>query len=173
VTLTRVQTGVGELLLQAVCSPEVGDLRLGCAYALRGGQTSTVQLSGGSRFGPPDGRRPVIGARHAQYEIIGVDLRWCREVERLAVYAFSQSRVPLPWAGTLAVSTFGGAVIDLPIELGRSSRVAMLLTLYNVDGEFVLRREMQPFDTSVRAACLAYGYERITWVDDWTPMGLG
>ena len=170
VTLTRVQTGVGKLTITAACSPEVGDLRLGCAYQLRGRQTSTVQLTAGNRFGPPDGRRPVILAGREQYENITVDLRWCQDVERLAVYAFSESHRPLPWAGTLVVSTFGGAVIELPIELSQSSAVAMLLSVYNVRGEFVLRREMTPFETSVRAACRAFGYEGIAWLDDWTPI---
>ncbi|MDX6205245.1 MAG: hypothetical protein QOF39_1302, partial [Frankiales bacterium] len=34
VTLTRVQSGVGSLVIEAACSPAVGDLRLGAAYEL-------------------------------------------------------------------------------------------------------------------------------------------
>ena len=46
VTLNRVQSGVGALTFEAVASAEVGDLRLGCAYQLRSGLSSTVQQKG-------------------------------------------------------------------------------------------------------------------------------
>jgi uncharacterized protein involved in tellurium resistance len=170
VTLTRLQTGIGTLTIEAVCSEQVGDLRLGCAYQLRSGHTSTVQLADGSRFGPRDTRRPVIVASREQYERISLDLRQCAELERLGVYAFSASRTQLQWGGTLVVSTFGGARIDIPLEFPTTGAVAVLMSLYQVRGEFVLRSELEPFDGSVRDACRAYGYDRITWLDDRTPV---
>ena len=63
VSLTRVQSGVGALTFEAVVGAEVGDLRLGCAYQLRNGRTSTVQHAAGRRFAPPgETRRPVVMA---------------------------------------------------------------------------------------------------------------
>lgn len=170
VVLDRLQTGIGKLRIEAAVSPQVGDLRLGCAYQLRGGATSTVQRTGGNRFAPSDGKRPVLQAQLEQYETIAVDLRRSQELERLAIYAYSESRAPLAWAGTLVVRTFGGAAIELPLEMSEHTPVAVLMTVYNVDHQLVLRHEMEPFGTSVRAACLAYGYDRITWLDDWTPI---
>jgi uncharacterized protein involved in tellurium resistance len=168
VTLTRVQSGLGALRFEAAWSAEVGDLRLGCAYQLRSGRSSTVQLTGGSRLAPPKSRRPVIVASHDRYEQLAVDLRQCRELARLIVYAFSESRADLRWGGTLITTTFGGARIELPLDTLQGGDVAVLMSMYNVHGEFVLRAEMQTLYGGVREAARAYGYERITWLDDRT-----
>jgi uncharacterized protein involved in tellurium resistance len=169
VTLTRVQSGVGQLGIDAVCSADLGDLRLGAAYQLRGGISSTVQYVGGNRFAPSS-RRPVIVAGRDEYEHLRFDLRQSREFERLAVYAFSESRTELTWGGTLVVTTFGGSRIELPLETLHVGRVAVLMSIYNVDGEFVIRAEMETITGDVREAARAYGYDRITWRDDRTPV---
>lgn len=169
VTLTRVQSGVGLLDIEAVCSSELGDLRLGAAYELGDGSTSTVQYSGGNRFAPSS-RRPVIVAGRDDYEHLRIDLRQSRALTRLAVYAFSESRAELTWGGTLVVTTAGGARIELPLETLYAGRVAVLMSIYNLDGEFVIRAEMETIAGDVREAARAYGYDRITWRDDRTPV---
>ncbi len=170
VTLTRVQSGIGQLQLEAVCSAEIGDLRLGAAYQLRGGVASTVQYVGGNRYAPSS-RRPVIVAGRDDYEYLRIDLRQSRELERLAVYAFSESRTELAWGGTLVVTTFGGARVEVPLEVLYPGRVAVLVSVYNLDGEFVIRAEMETIhDGDVREAARAYGYDRITWRDDRSPV---
>jgi uncharacterized protein involved in tellurium resistance len=169
VTLTRVQSGIGQLGIEAVCSADVGDLRLGAAYQLRGGPTSTVQYTGGNRFATSS-RRPVIVAGREEYEHLRVDLRQVRELERLAVYAFSESRAELRWGGTLVVTTFGGARIELPLETLYAGKVAVLTSIYNLDGELVIRAEMETITGDVREAARAYGYDRITWRDDRSPV---
>jgi uncharacterized protein involved in tellurium resistance len=170
VTLTRLQSAIGALTVEAACSAEVGDLRLGCAFALRSGATSTVQLSGGNRFGPRDAVRPLLVAGRDQFERIGIDLRQSQDLERLAVYAFSESRTALHWGGTLLVSTGGVVKIEVPLDLEPDGGVAVLLSIYNVRGEFVVRSESERFDGSIRDACRAYGYDRIAWLDDSTPL---
>ncbi|MGH8961840.1 MAG: hypothetical protein ACRDWT_11735 [Jatrophihabitantaceae bacterium] len=170
VTLTRLQSAIGTLRVEGACSDEVGDLRIGCAYQLRSGESSTVQLTGGNRLAPAGSRRPVIIASHEQFGLISVDLRQSVALERMAIYAFSETRAPLRWGGTLIAETFGGARIELPLESLRGGDVAMLMSLYNVRGEFVLRAEMQSLNGGVREACRAYGYDRITWLDDRTPV---
>jgi uncharacterized protein involved in tellurium resistance len=171
VTLTRVQSGIGQLEIEAVCSPAVGDLRLGAAYQLADGTTSTVQYTDGNRFAPSS-RDPVIVAGRDEYEHLRVDLRHARDLERMAVYAFSESRTELTWGGTLVVTTFGGARIELPLESLHPGRVAVLLSIYNLDGEFVIRAEMETIhDGDVREAARAYGYDRITWRDERSPAG--
>lgn len=170
VTLTRLQSAIGTLRFQAAVSDEVGDLRIGCAYQLRSGASSTVQLTGGNRQAPPGSRRPLILAARDQFAHILVDLRQSLDLERLAIYAFSESRRPLTWGGTLLVETFGRARVELPLEPLQGGDVALLMSLYNVRGEFVLRAEMQALNGGVREACRAYGYDRITWLDDRTPV---
>jgi uncharacterized protein involved in tellurium resistance len=164
-----VQSGIGQLEIETACSPEVGDLRLGAAYQLRSGPTSTVQLAGGNRFAPSS-RRPVIVANREEYDRIGVDLRQAPDIERIAVYAFSESRADLTWGGTLVLSTFGGARIELPLETLYAGKIAMLMSIYNLGGELVIRAEMETIVGDVREAARAYGYDRITWRDDRTPV---
>lgn len=170
VTLTRVQSGIGQLRIEAVCSPEVGDLRLGAVYQLRDGASSTVQHAGGSRFAPSFVRPMIVAGRDDEYEVLRIDLRQAGLLERLAVYAFSESRAELTWGGTLVITTYGRARIELPLETLHRGRVAVLASIYNVDGEFVLRAEMETiYDGDVREAARAYGYDRITWRDDRSP----
>jgi uncharacterized protein involved in tellurium resistance len=169
VTLTRVQSGIGQLAIEAVCSPDTGDLRLGAAYQLRDGTSSTVQYTGGSRFAPSSGR-PVIVAGRDAYEHLRVDLRQARALERMSVYAFSEARTELTWGGTLVLTTFGAARIELPLELLHAGRIAVVLSIYNLDGEFVVRAEMETIAGDVREAARAYGYDRITWRDERSPV---
>jgi uncharacterized protein involved in tellurium resistance len=169
VTLTRVQSGIGQLEIEAICSPDVGDLRLGAAYQLRSGPTSTVQLAGGNRFAPSS-RRPVIVAGRDEYEHLRFDLRQVQDLERVAVYAYSESRADLSWGGTLVITTFGGARIELSLETLFAGKVAVLASIYNLDGELVIRAEMETITGDVREAARAYGYDRITWRDDRSPV---
>jgi uncharacterized protein involved in tellurium resistance len=170
VTLTRVQSGIGTLTIEAVCGSEVGDLRLGAAYQLAGGVATTVQMTQGERFAPPHSRRPVIVSGRERFEQLRIDLRQARELRRLVVYAFSETRSPLTWGGTLIVTTFGGGRLEVPMESLQGGTVAVLLSLYNVRGEFVLRAEMQALNGDVREAARAYGYDEIAWMDDRTPI---
>jgi hypothetical protein len=169
-TLTRTQTGIGTLTFEAAVSPEIGDLRLGAAYQLRSGLSSTLQFTGGNRLAPPRSRRPVLVGAHERYERISVDLRQSPDIERLAIYAFSESRAQLKWGGTLIVTTFGGAKIEVPLEQLPPGEVAVLMSLYNVNGEFVLRAELETVAGSIREAARAYGYDQISWLDDRTPV---
>ncbi|SHF53025.1 Uncharacterized protein involved in tellurium resistance [Jatrophihabitans endophyticus] len=169
VTLTRVQSGVGSLDIEAVCSAEVGDLRLGAAYQLRSGGSGVVQHADGSRFGPSS-RRPVLVGSREEYERLGIDLRQTRDLERLAVYAYSQSRAELRWGGTLVLTLFGGSRLEVPLERLYAGRIAMLTTIYNMDGELVVRAELETIDGDVREAARAYGFGRITWRDGRTPV---
>lgn len=175
VTLTRLQSGIGTLSFEAACSDAVGDLRIGAAYELHGesaqtGLTSTAQLTQGHRLAPPDSRRPILVCSHDRFETIEVDLRQCTELRRVLVYAFSEGRRPLNWGGTLITTTSGGARVELPMESLQSGDSAALLSLYNVRGEFVLRAEMLTVFGDVREVCRNYGFDRITWLDDRTPV---
>jgi hypothetical protein len=171
VTLTRLQTGVGTLTFTAVCSGAVGDLRLGCAYQLRSGDTSTLPRADGSRIARRNSTCPVIVGQRDPYERISVDLRQCQEIQRLIIYGYSESGTELRWGGALVVTTFGDAKIELPLDASPSTGVGVFLSLYNVRGEFVLRSEMDMVTGSVRDACRAYGFDRITWIDEKTPLG--
>lgn len=171
VTLNRLQSGVGTLTFEAVITAAAGDLRLGTAYQLRSGRASTVQHQLGRRYAPPgETRRPILVASRQEYERIAVDLRQVTDLERFIVYAFSGNGQMLQWAGTLIATTFGGDRIEMPIELAPAPAVAVLASVYNLGGELVVRSEMDLIAPNVREACRGYGFDRISWIDDATPI---
>ena len=170
VTLTRLQSGIGTLTVEAAASDEVGDLRLGCAYELSNDLQMTMQMTQGNRFGPPHSKRPVLVGGRDRFERVQVDLRQCRGLRRLIVYAFSEKRQPLSWGGTLIVTTFGGGRVEVPMDVLQDGQIAVLMSIYQVRGELVLRAEMQTLFGDVRDAARAYGYDRISWLDDRTPV---
>jgi len=45
-----------------------------------------------------------------------------------------------------------------------------LASVYNIRGQLVLRSEMDLIGRTIREACRGYGFDRITWVDDSTPI---
>lgn len=169
-TLTRVQSGVGALTVEAACSSAVGDLRLGCAYQLRSGESSVVQHVSGVSTAPAHTTRPVIIGGRGQYERLTIDLVQVRNIERMVVYAFSESGAVLQWGGTLVLTTFGHARIELPLDRAPADRVVVLLSLYVVDGEIVVRAESEEIPGTVRDAVLAYGFDQVTWLDARTPL---
>jgi uncharacterized protein involved in tellurium resistance len=171
VTLTRVQSGVGTLTFEAVAAATVGDLRLGAAYQLRSGRSSTVEHHAGRKFAPPgETRRPIILGARQQFERLSLDLRQVSDLERLVVYAFSGDGGQLRWGGTLVVTTFGGDRIEMPVDLPASNAVAVLASAYNVRGQLVLRSEMDLIGRTIREACRGYGFDRITWLDESLPV---
>ena len=170
VTLNRLQSGIGVLTIEAACSAAVGDLRIGAAYELADGHSSLVSRVGGPATAPRNSRRPVIVARAEQYERLVVDLRQSRQLDRLIVFGFSESGGQLNWGGTLLLRTAGGARVELPLDQPASGGVTVLLSLYNVRGEFVVRAEMENVAGSIRTAVQAYGFDRISWLDDRTPV---
>ncbi len=46
----------------------------------------------------------------------------------------------------------------------------MLASAYNLRGELVIRAEMDLIGTTVQEACRGYGFDRISWVDQTTPI---
>jgi hypothetical protein len=170
VTLTRIQSGIGVLSFEAHWSPSIGDVRLGCAYHLGGERSSTVTPSGPLKSAPPNSKRPILTGHQDTVEKITVDLRQSRDLERLILFGYSESGAAVRWGGTLLVTTSGGARIELPLDRPPTLAVVVFLSLYNVSGEFTLRAEMDAAGRTVREACIAYGYDRISWLDDRTPI---
>ncbi|MEV0948183.1 hypothetical protein [Rhodococcus sp. NPDC049939] len=170
VTLTRLQSGVGSLTVEAACTDAVGDLQFGCAYTLRSGVSSTLAPTSGRMAAPLNSLAPVIAGLNDGRGKFAVDLRQCRELDRLVIYGYSDAGNEVPWGGTLVVTTFANARIEIPLDRMPSGSIGVVMSLYNVRGEFVLRAEMCPIDGSVQQACRAYGFDRITWVDDRTPL---
>ncbi len=171
VALTRLQSGVGALTIRAVVPAAVGDLRLAVAYTLHSGESSLLSAARGLPVAPRGSRRPVVSGSWEGQETLRVDLRQVTAIDRLVVVAFSQSGAPLAWGGALVVETFGGARIDAALDHPPTAGVLVALSVSAVAGELVLRAEdeLLPGGT-LRDAALAYGFDRITWVDPWSPL---
>jgi hypothetical protein len=180
VTLTRVQSGVGGLTITAATSVGDGDLRLGCAYQLRSGASSLVQAVSGVTVAPPGSRRPVIRASRDRFEAVHLDLRQVGDLDRAIVYLFSHydavrvqppgTKAMVPWSGVLSSETLTGARIDVPLRRDPGPGVLVALSVYNVEGELVLRAENELLVGSVRDAVRAFGFDTITWIDPTTPL---
>ncbi len=174
VTLTRLQSGIGALLIEAACSEAVGDLRLGVAYQLRDGSSSIAVRADGLATAPKGSARPFVRVHRDRFESVTLDLVQIRDIERVIVFAYSPTGQTLRWAGTATVTTSGQARIESPlsdIPAGvDGSGVLVALSLYNVDGQLVVRGENELVSGSLREACIAFGFDRITWLDDHTPL---
>ena len=92
------------------------------------------------------------------------------DLERLVVYGFSGDGWPLRWGGTLVATTFGDDRVEMPIELPTADAVAVLASVYNVGGQLILRSEMDLIGRTIKEACRGFGFDRISWLDDQTPI---
>jgi hypothetical protein len=170
VTLDRVQSGVGALTVTAVCSPAVGDLVLGAVHQLADGSSGVVSRTAGIPTAPPRSRRPVLEAGRGEYDQIRVDLRQSRSLRRFVVYAVSASESSLAWGGTLLLTTHGGSRVEIPLDLAPHDGPVVVASVYAVDGELVVRAELDPVRGLVRDVAQAYGFRAITWADARTPV---
>ncbi|MEV4510447.1 hypothetical protein AB0K00_15950 [Dactylosporangium sp. NPDC049525] len=155
VQLNRLQSGIGALTFEAAWTPDEGFV-LGCAYQMDSGWSSVLRP--GETFGP------LVMDRRAGHQRLRLDLLHGRHLQRLIVFGVPAADPGPHWAGTLLISTHGHARIEIPIEPPPPGPT-VLLSLYNVDGELVLRAEAQTVPGRIRDACLAFGYDRIAWRD--------
>jgi hypothetical protein len=170
VTLDRLQSGIGGLTVTAVCSPAVGDLVLGAVYQLADGTSGVLGAATGISTGPARSRRPVLQGGRDEFEHITVDLRQARSLRRLVVWAASASEQELAWGGTLRLATHGGSRVEIPLDVGRHAGPLVVASVYVVDGEFVVRAELDPVHGVARDVARAYGFGAITWADPRTPV---
>jgi hypothetical protein len=160
--LTRIQSGVGRLTVTARWgSPGAAGLVI--AYRRSTGETRLLS--------PVDGpylETDNIRLDHRAGEpVLTVDLLRVRTIDRLLLAGLPAA---YPLTGVLILTTYGGSRVDLPVTLPGGPGVAALMTAYNVDGELVLRAEHDPVGGTVQDACLAYGYDRFTWLNPHTPV---
>ena len=170
VTLDRLQSGIGGLTVTAVCSPAVGDLVLGAVYQLADGTSGVLGAGTGITTAPPRSRRPVLQGGRDEFEHISVDLRQARSLRRFVVWATSATEQELAWGGTLRLATHGGSRVEIPLDVGRHVGPLVVASVYVLDGEFVVRAELDPVHGVARDVARAYGFGAITWADPRTPV---
>lgn len=158
--LTRIQSGIGALSIEIRWAEPSRGWLIGI-YQLTTGENRIIPPSD-STFTVSDG---ILADHRGQYPRLTVDLQRIRHLERLLIAASAST----PLTGAMIITAYGGARIDLSVDLPAPG-VAALVSIYNVDGQLVLRAERDMVGGSLRDVCLAYGYDRITWLDPNTPL---
>jgi uncharacterized protein involved in tellurium resistance len=170
VTLTRVQSGTGALEVVLTRAAAAGDLSMGCVFQTTEGTEAVVQSVGDVTTGPAGARLPLVRWKaQADGEIVHGDLRQVTGLRRALLYGFSPAVSVLTWQGALVITTFGGARIEVPIDHAPFSGTLALLTIYNVDGELVLRSEMGEHHGPPEMAAHAFDYQ-VPWLDGRRPL---
>lgn len=169
VTLTRVQSGVGQLRVSLARSASAGDLAMGLVCETFGGATHVVQRLGGAAATPETPLPLVHVLREGDTDTVAVDLRQVGRLKRALLYGFSPSVSVLRWDGVVVTTLHDGSRIEAPFDLAPLSGTVALLTLYNVHGELVLRAELEPFAGPPEVAAQAYGYHS-GWLDGRMPV---
>ena len=163
VSLTRLQSGTGALDIGLVADPTSGDLSLGCAYQFTNGDQGLTQVTGEQFGAAPDPRHPALWlSQRTAGQGATLDLRLIRTLRRLIFFAYSPSSVALEWRGLVSLQTFGGARVEVPVDHAPFAGTLVLMTIFVVNGEMVLRREMEPFPGRLDAALRGFGYDITT-----------
>jgi len=163
VHLTRAQSAFGSLEVHPAI-PAGAQLTLGAAYEVEG--VEGVVLPGLRNMGP-DQRSPAFRVSSGG---LVVNLRQITAVDRFLIYAvLSQADKKMP-GGTVVVTTYGGARMELPLTTKPTYGAQALLTAYVVEGRIVLRAEHDPFSGTLHQVCDAYGFSELTWRDPFTPL---
>ncbi|GAB7191279.1 hypothetical protein NUM3379_19860 [Kineococcus sp. NUM-3379] len=141
------------------------DVHLGCLWELRDGPAGIVQDLGGAFSAPGFGARQVLrlGPRSEETgEELLLDLRHVDALRRMVLFATGRRRSP-DWAAL-------DAVLTVRLPTGERLRVALepppgpalscaVVSVHNVGGDLVLRRELDYLDGPQRAVAEAYGWD--------------
>ncbi|WP_203938420.1 hypothetical protein [Spirilliplanes yamanashiensis] len=156
VLLNRLQSAIGALRIQGLWPPH--SARLGCAFQLHSGRCTVVWPGG-----VPGRVDPLTLTANGESQTVTLDLLRCRELDRAILVAACDSAVP--WTGTLLLTTYGGSRVEVPLDGPPAPGVLVLMSLYNLSGEYVVRAEWEHIAGSMRDAATAYGFDRISWYD--------
>ncbi|NNG38344.1 hypothetical protein HJ588_03520 [Flexivirga sp. ID2601S] len=164
VELTRLQSAAGALEARvAVANPS--EVVLGTVFETSDGRESLV-LPGLAQQGP-DPRSPIFRATSSG---VAVNLRHIRQINRFLIFAVPTRPTKQMPGGTVAVTTYGHARLELPLVAGPSLGAQALLTAYVVEGRLVLRAEHDPYSGTLQQVTAAYGYRELSWRDPYTPL---
>jgi uncharacterized protein involved in tellurium resistance len=169
VALSRIQSGIGGLEFGLTRAAAAGDLSLGCVYQLDNGFESVVQVLGDVLSGPPGAPLPLLRLKPRPDGVsITFDLRQVPSLRRALLYGYSPLGAAPTWDGIIVTATHGGARIEIPLDHASFDGTMAMVTIYNVEGELVLRSEMEPFSGPPERAAIGFGYA-IPWLDGRRP----
>ena len=158
VTLTRLQSGVGQLRLTLARGSDAGDLAAGLICQTVDGATYVVQRLGDALSTPAAPLPMVRLVSDGGLDTFLVDLRQVTRLRRALLYGYSPSVSVVGWDGVVVAATYDGSRVEAPFDLPPLSGTTALLTVYAVAGELVLRSELEQFAGPPEMAAEAYGY---------------
>ena len=159
VVLNRLQSGIGTLAINAVwITPSMPTL--GTITQLRSGRTIVVATNQ-----MPAKTDPATLTDRRDYQRITLDLLRSRWLERMIVLAIMRSPLASDWEGKLVLTTAAQARIEVPIRGPLAPGATVLMSIYNIDGELVLRAEPPTGAASPRDAAASFGFDQIV---GWT-----
>jgi uncharacterized protein involved in tellurium resistance len=163
VTLTRLQSGVGQLRLALARGADAGDMAAGLVCQTVDGATHVVQRLGDALATPAAPLPMVRLVAEAGLDTVLIDLRQVGRLRRALLYGYSPGVAVLSWDGVVVATLHDGSRIEAPFDLPPLSGTVALLTVYAVQGELVLRSELEAFAGPPEMAAQAYGY-RYGWL---------
>ncbi|MCI2240180.1 hypothetical protein MO973_35440 [Paenibacillus sp. TRM 82003] len=176
------ERGTGTLRVQLEWEPLVTasglqrstDLHLGCLWETRDRRNGLVQSQGELLAAPGYGARQVLrlGARGAQGEELLVDTRHLDLLRRVVLYLYTTRSAPPGYpelAPHVTLRRRDGARLQAwATGAPAGARTCALLSVHDVGGELVVRRENEYFTGPQREVAEAYGFDDLTWGPDGT-----
>ncbi|WP_432493309.1 hypothetical protein [Kineococcus gypseus] len=149
------------------------DLHLGCLWETRDRRSGVVQSLGEHLAAPGYGARQVLrlGGRTERSEELLVDTRHLDLLRRLVVYAYAVRPAPPDWAALaprLTVRRRDGARLRVHAGAPPAARTCALLSVHDVAGELVVRREDASTPGPQRDVAEAFGFDDVVWEPDGT-----
>lgn len=164
VHLTRLQSGAGSLEVRVAVATS-SEVALGLVFET-GDRRESVVLPGLSQQGP-DPRSPIFRATTSG---AAINLRRITDVHRFLLFAVPTRPSKQMPGGTVTLTTYAGARLELPLVAGPTFGAQALLTGHVVEGRIVIRAEHDPYSGTLQQICGAYGYTELSWRDAFTPL---
>ncbi|WP_337059560.1 hypothetical protein [Kineococcus sp. G2] len=182
VRVPAAERGTGTLRVQLEWEPLVTasglqrstDLHLGCLWETRDRRSGLVQSHGELLTAPGYGARQVLrlGARGAQGEELLVDTRHLDLLRRVVLYLYTGRPSPPDYPALAPHVTLrrrdGARLQAWATGAPAGARTCALLSVHDVAGELVVRRENEYFTGPQREVAEAYGFDDLTWGPDGT-----
>ncbi|SDS03486.1 hypothetical protein SAMN04489860_0644 [Paraoerskovia marina] len=160
VQLDRVQAATGSLAVE-VHAPDA--VRAAVFVETSDGDARTHAVVVGPLPGhAPSASRPVVTLNGTS---VAVDLGAGPALRRFAL-ALTGARDE----GVVAISTFDGARVEIPVRATGGGETAVVLLGTRTRSGLVLRAQGRRVDDGLRGVARAHGFDRISWQDPATPV---
>ncbi|WP_432504688.1 hypothetical protein [Kineococcus arenarius] len=145
------------------------DLHLGCLWETRDRRSGLVQSLGDLLAAPGYGARQVLrlGARSEEGEELLVDTRHLELLRRLVLYVYAVRPQPPDFTALAPRATLrrrdGARLQAWAADPPAGARTCALVSVHDVGGELVVRRENEFFTGPQQEVAEAYGFDDLAW----------